>query len=309
MRGSSVILKAWPGELVGVGQLGLPRLGVDLHGAELERSRRCGRAGRCGSGGRAPVRHRGGGWPRPRGRRAAPAAPGRRPRRRCRGSAWSTSASVRSGPGHQRVDRRAVELLDLARGEGVVEHVHGHAHDLARLLGDVGDAVDVLPLAEGQADGDLVDDVVPRGPARCRPADPARASSQPSAYSGSSSRKPMTLRPSSRWLSMVAAKAWPRGPAPTTSTKRAFMPLARSSRKARRRMALVTRATTNCVGKRMIRKRRLTSGSLNQKSTANVATAMSTVARTRSHASVRMDQRARGRYRPLSASATTQPTA
>ncbi len=60
-------------------------------------------------------------------------------------------------------------------------------------------------------------------------------------------------------------------------------------------MARVTRATTNCVGKRMTRKSRLTSGSLNQKRTAKVATAMSTVARTRSQASVRMDQRARGR--------------
>ena len=45
----------------------------------------------------------------------------------------------------------------------------------------------------------------------------------------------------------------------------------------------------------MSRKRRLTSGSLNQKRTAKVATAMSTVARTRSQASVRIDQRALGR--------------
>ena len=36
----------------------------------------------------------------------------------------------------------------------------GHAHDLAGLLGDVGDAVDVLPQAEGQADGHLVHDAL-----------------------------------------------------------------------------------------------------------------------------------------------------
>ena len=92
----------------------------------------------------------------------------------------------------------------------------------------------------------------------------------------------MTRRPSSRCDSIVAAKAWPRGPAPATRTNRPFMPRLRRCRNASRRMARVTRATTNCVGKRMRRKRRLTSGSLNQKRTANVVTAMSAVARTRS---------------------------
>ena len=42
----------------------------------------------------------------------------------------------------------------------MVEHVDRDPHDLAGLLGDVGDAVGVLPLAEGQADGDLVHDAL-----------------------------------------------------------------------------------------------------------------------------------------------------
>ena len=76
-------------------------------------------------------------------------------------SRLAASASARSGPGHERVDRRAVQVLHPALREGVVEQVHGHADDLAGLLRDVGDAIGVLPLAEGQADGHLVHDAFP----------------------------------------------------------------------------------------------------------------------------------------------------
>ena len=61
------------------------------------------------------------------------------------------------GPGDQREDGDAVQVLDLAGGEGMVQHVHRHADDLSLLLADPGDRVDQVPLREREADGDLVD--------------------------------------------------------------------------------------------------------------------------------------------------------
>ncbi len=75
-------------------------------------------------------------------------------------SRFTIRASMRSGPRDHRVDGRAVELLDPAVGERTIEDVHRYAHDLALVLAQVGDRVDLVPLAERKADGDLVDDVV-----------------------------------------------------------------------------------------------------------------------------------------------------
>ena len=63
-------------------------------------------------------------------------------------------------PGDEREDRRAVELLDLARGDRPIEDIDRDAHDLALLLAELGDGVDERPLGEGQADDDLVDDLL-----------------------------------------------------------------------------------------------------------------------------------------------------
>ena len=85
---------------------------------------------------------------------------------------------------HERIDGRPVEVLDLARGERVVEHVDRDADDLARLLGDVGDAIDELPLAERQADRDLVDDPLVEDLLGVRERARARASASPPRSSG-----------------------------------------------------------------------------------------------------------------------------
>ncbi len=146
------------GKLVGAGQLGHLRLGVHGHGAELQDLE--GAAVQADAG--LAEEHR--------SAIVAVDGPGHQAEeRRQQHHADGRGADVEEAldpqrqravrAGHQRVDGHAVEILDLARGEGVIEHVHGHAHDLARLLGDVGDAVHVLPLAEGQAHGDLVDDL------------------------------------------------------------------------------------------------------------------------------------------------------
>ena len=60
--------------------------------------------------------------------------------------------------GHEREDRRPVELLDRADGDRAVEDVHRDPDDLALLLAELRDRVDQVPLRERQADRDLVDD-------------------------------------------------------------------------------------------------------------------------------------------------------
>ena len=67
---------------------------------------------------------------------------------------------MRSGPGDEREDGDAVEVLHLARGKGVVEHVHRDADDLALLLADPRDRVHQVPLAEREADRHLVHDAL-----------------------------------------------------------------------------------------------------------------------------------------------------
>ena len=66
--------------------------------------------------------------------------------------------------------------------------------------------------------------------------------------SDDSSRKPRTRRPSSRWSSSLCANACPRGPAPSTSTKRRFLP-------CRRRRSMASRSRTRlAIGRGRLRR-------------------------------------------------------
>ena len=58
--------------------------------------------------------------------------------------------------GHEREDRRPIELFHSPYRHGVVEHIHWDPDDLALLLAQVRDRVDEDPLRERQADRHLV---------------------------------------------------------------------------------------------------------------------------------------------------------
>ena len=179
----------------------------------------------------------------------------------------------------ERVDGRPVELLHLAGGEGVVEDVHRDAHDLALLLGQVGDRVDEAPLAERQADRDLVDDALveqrldvleaaqdgPSSPCADRRLVVDEADdSQPELAVGLDLRGERLAS----WTGAgdedepgVAALRREAGGTPS------------------RRIARVPSVTRYWVGNSTTRKTRLMSGSLNQNRTLSVTSAMSAVAR------------------------------
>ena len=57
------------------------------------------------------------------------------------------------------IDGDAGEFLDAAVGQRVLEHEHRDPDDLALLLAQPGDLVGLGPMAQRQADRDLVDDV------------------------------------------------------------------------------------------------------------------------------------------------------
>ena len=287
-------------ELVAIGELGPPRLGVGDHRAELDDRERAPveadpRSGGTGSAGR---------------RRAAIAIAmasriGDRSTRPTRG-AEEVERALR-GQGErpvrardEREDRRAVELLDPARGDRAVHDVHRDPDDLALLLAQAGDRVDAVPQREREADRDLVDDVVWRTV--------SRSSSEPEERppvagcdvgfvveeaDDAEAELAMALELGRERLRRAARR-------PSTSTNRRLRPspaiaLQDAPQDARGRRS----SAAAWAGNRTSRRRRLTSGRWNRNRTLSVTSAITTVARTTSTASLRSVQRARGRYRPF----------